>query len=216
MQRELERELKKYPSRIIEHPTLSQILSNLGYHRINDKIVQLKNKGILTALKSGLYLYNPVYDEALVSKEIIANLLLGPSYISFDYALWYHGLIPESVQTIQSAATKRSKSYSTPLGVFSYKQVKKELYNIALEIHNTKVGNFIIASKEKALCDKVYYTKDIPIRSKSAMFAFLEDDLRIDLDELAQSDMKVFGEYFQVTKSKKIALLQKIIEELQL
>jgi len=215
MQRELERELKKYPSRIIEHSTISQILSNLGYNRINDKIVQMKNKGMLTALKSGLYLYNPVYDEALVSKEIIANLLLGPSYISFDYALWYHGLIPESVQTIQSATTKRSKSYSTPLGVFSYKQVKKELYNIALEIHDSKGGNFIIASKEKALCDKVYYTKDIPIRSKSAMFAFLEDDLRIDLDELVESDIKVFGEYFQVTKSKKIALLQKIIEELQ-
>jgi CRISPR/Cas system-associated protein Csx1 len=118
------------------------------------------------------------------------------------------------VQTIQSATTKRSKSYSTPLGVFSYKQVKKELYNVALEIHNTKVGNFIIASKEKALCDKVYYTKDIPIRSKSAMLAFLEDDLRIDLDELIESDIKVFEEYFQVTKSKKIALLQKIIEEL--
>jgi len=215
MQRELERELKKYPSRIIEHTTLSQILSNLGYSRINDKIVQLKNKGILTALKSGLYLYNPVYDEALVSKEIVANLLLGPSYISFDYALWYHGLIPESVETVQSATTKRSKSYSTPLGVFSYKQIKKELYNIALEIHNTKSGNFIIASKEKALCDKVYYTKDIPIRSKSAMFAFLEDDLRIDLDELIESDIKVFRDYFHITKSKKIALLQKIIEELQ-
>ncbi|WP_457749721.1 type IV toxin-antitoxin system AbiEi family antitoxin domain-containing protein, partial [Sulfurimonas sp.] len=120
MQRELERELKKYPSRIIEHTTLSQILSNLGYNRVNDKVVQLKNKGILTALKSGLYLYNPVYDEALVSKEIIANLLLGPSYISFDYALWYHGLIPESVHEIQSATTKRSKSYNTPFGVFSY------------------------------------------------------------------------------------------------
>ena len=215
MQRELEREFKKYPSRIIEHTTLSQILSNLGYSRINDKIVQLKNKGILTALKSGLYLYNPVYDEALVSKEIVANLLLGPSYISFDYALWYHGLIPESVETVQSATTKRSKSYSTPLGVFSYKQIKKELYNIALEIHNTKSGNFIIASKEKALCDKVYYTKDIPIRSKSAMFAFLEDDLRIDLDELIESDIKVFRDYFHITKSKKIAFLQKIIEDLQ-
>jgi len=215
MQRELERELKQYPSRIIEHATLSQILSNLGYSRINDKIVQLKTKGVLTALKSGLYLYNPVYDESLVSKEIIANLLLGPSYISFDYALWFHGLIPESVETIQSATTKRSKSYNTPLGVFSYRQVKKKLYGIAIEIHDSKSGNFLIASKEKALCDKVYYTKDIPIRSKSAMVEFLEDDLRIDLDELAESDIKVFGEYYKVTKSKKIALLKKIIEELQ-
>lgn len=215
MQRELERELRKYPSRIIEHATLSQILSNLEYNRINDKIVQLKNKGVLTALKSGLYLYNPVYDESLVSKEIVANVLLGPSYISFDYALWYHGLIPESVETVQSATTKRSKSYNTPLGVFSYKQIKKELYNIALEIHDSKSGNFIIASKEKALCDKVYYTKNISIRSKSAMVEFLEDDLRIDLDELVESDIKVFGEYYKVTKSQKITLLQKIIEELQ-
>jgi len=216
MQRELERELKQYPSRIIEHATLSQILSNLGYNRINDKIVQLKNKGILTALKSGLYLYNPVYDEALVSKEIVANVLLGPSYISFDYALWYHGLIPESVETVQSATTKRSKLYNTPLGVFSYRQIKKELYSIAIEIHNSQNGNFLIASKEKALCDKVFYTKDIPIRSKSAMVEFLEDDLRIDLDELVDSDIKVFQEYYQIAKSKKIALLQKIIEELQL
>jgi len=215
MQRELERELKQYPSRIIEHATLSQILSNLGYSRINDKIVQLKNKGVLTALKSGLYLYNPVYDGSLVSKEIVANVLLGPSYISFDYALWFYGLIPESVETVQSATTKRSKSYNTPLGVFSYTQVKKELYSIAIEIHNSKSGNFLIASKEKALCDKVYYTKEMPIRSKSAMVEFLEDDLRIDLDELVDSDIKVFQEYYQVTKSKKIALLQKIIEELQ-
>jgi predicted transcriptional regulator of viral defense system len=215
MQRELERELKKYPSRIIEHTTLSQILSNFGYSRINDKIVQLKNKGILTALKSGLYLYSPVYNEALVSKEIIANLLLGPSYISFDYALWYHGVIPESVQTIQSATIKRSKSYNTPFGVFSYRQIKKELYNIALEIHNTQSGNFIIASKEKALCDKVYYTKDIHIRSKSVMLEFLEDDLRLDLDEFVESGMKVFQEYYKITKSKKITLLQKIIKGIQ-
>ena len=215
MQRELERELKKYPTRVIEHATLSQILSNLGYKRINDKIVQLKNKGVLTALKSGLYLYNPVYGESLVSKEIIANVIMGPSYISFDYALWFHGLIPESVETVQSATTKRSKSYNTPLGVFNYRQVKKELYNIALEIHNCKTGNFLIASKEKALCDKVYYTNDISIRSKRAVAEFLEDDLRIDLDELIESDMKVFEEYFRITKSKKITLLQKTIEDLQ-
>ena len=214
MQRELERELTKYPSRVIEHTTLTQILSNLEYKRINDKIVQLKNKEILTPLKKGLYVYNPVYDEVLISKEIIANILLGPSYISFDYALWHHGLIPESVHEIQSATTKRSKSYNTPLGLFCYKQIKKELYPIALEIHHTKNGNIIIASKEKALCDKVYYTKDLPLRSQRAMLEFLEDNLRIDLDELVESDIKIFQQYWQITKSKKIALLQKIIEEL--
>lgn len=212
--RELERVLDTYPSRIIEHATLSSILENLAYKRINDKIVKLKNKDILTPLKSGLYVYNPLYNNTLLSKEIIANILLGPSYVSLDFALWFHGLIPESVHEITSITTKRSKSFETHYGVFSYVQIKKELFNIGLEIKTSKSGNFIIASKEKALCDKVYFTKDIDLRSQKAMREFLEDDLRIDMDELENCDIKIFEEYTKVSKSKKIEVLTKVIKGL--
>jgi len=213
--REIERELNNYPSRIIEHATLSSILEKLNYKRINDKIVQLKNKGILTPLKSGYYVYNPVHGNNLVSKEIMANILLGPSYISLDYALWFHELIPESVHEITSLTTKRSKSFETEYGVFSYKQIKKELFNLGLEIQSTKSGNFIIASKEKALCDKVYFTKDLSLRSKDAMVEFLEDDLRIDLDELNKFNIDIFYKYLEISKSKKIEILIKVIEGLK-
>ncbi|KIM04291.1 MAG: hypothetical protein KN64_08145 [Sulfurovum sp. AS07-7] len=213
--RELEVQLDNYPSRIIEHATLSSILENLGYKRINDKIVQLKNKGILTPLKSGVYIYNPLHNKALVSKEIIANILLGPSYVSLDFALWFHGLIPESVHEISSITTKRSKSFETAYGVFSYRQIKKELFNIGLEIKAFKGGNFMIAGKEKALCDKVYFTKDIDLRSQKAMIEFLEDDLRIDMNELENCDMGIFEEYVKISKSKKIEVLTKVIYGLQ-
>lgn len=213
--RELERVLDTYPSRIIEHATLSSILENLAYKRINDKIVQLKNKSILTPLKSGLYVYNPLYNNTLLSKEIIANMLLGPSYVSLDFALWFHGLIPESVHEITSITTKRSKSFETPYGVFSYAQIKKELFNIGLEIKTSKSGNFIIAGKEKSLCDKVYFTKDIDLRSQKVMREFLEDDLRIDMDELENCDIKIFEEYAKISKSKKIEVLTKVIKGLQ-
>lgn len=212
--RELERVLDRYPSRIIEHATLSSILENLAYKRINDKIVQLKNKGILTPLKSGLYVYNPLYNNTLLSKEIIANMLLGPSYVSLDFALWFHGLIPESVHEITSISIKRSKSFETHYGVFSYTQIKKELFNIGLEIQTSKSGNFIIASKEKTLCDKVYFTKDIDLRSQKVMMEFLEDDLRIDMDELENCDIKIFEEYAKISKSKKIEVLTKVIKGL--
>ncbi|OCR16256.1 hypothetical protein BA916_04005 [Helicobacter pullorum] len=188
---------------MIEHATLSSILENLAYRRINNKIVQLKNKNILTPLKSGLYVYNPLYSNALLSKEIIANILLGPSYVSLDFALWFHGLIPESVYKIISISTKRSKSFDTPYGVFSYIQIKKELFNIGLEIKTSKSGNFIIAGKEKALCDKVYFTKDIDLRSQKVMREFLEYDLRIDIDEFENYDIKIFEAYAEVSKSKK-------------
>ncbi|MFA7084615.1 MAG: hypothetical protein WC141_08785 [Arcobacteraceae bacterium] len=213
--RELERELNNFSSRIIEHATLSSILQNLGYKRINDKIMQLKNKDILTPLKSGYYIYNPLHNNTLVSKEIIANVLLGPSYISLDFALWFHGLIPESVYEITSITTKRSKSFETAYGVFSYRQIKKELFNIGLEILNSKNGNFIIASKEKALCDKIYFTKNIDLRSQKAMIEFLEDYLRIDINELQYCDMTILKEYFKISKSQKIEVLMKILQGLQ-
>ena len=133
-------------------------------------------------------IYNPIHNNTLVSKEIISNVLLGPSYVSLDYALWFHGLIPESVYEVTSLTTKRSKSFETSYGIFSYKQIKKELFNIGLEIKNSKNGNFIIASKEKALCDKVYFTKDIELRSQKSIMEFLEDELRIDMDELINCD----------------------------
>lgn len=214
MERKLEGKLKQYISRVIEHTTLTSILSNLGYKRVNDKIVQLKRKGVLTPIKSGLYIYNPIYDETLISKEIIANILLGPSYISLDYALWYYGIIPESVYEVQSVTIKRSKIYKTALGVFSYKHIKKELYSIGLELHSQKSGNFIMASKEKALCDKVYFTKDIDLRSKVSMREFLEDDLRLDMDEFIACDISIFERYFKISKSKKIEILKKVIEGL--
>lgn len=212
--REIERELDKHSSRVIEHATLSTILENLGYKRVNDKIVQLKSKGILTPLKNGYYVYNPLQNTP-VSKEIIANILLGPSYISLDYALWFHGLIPESVYEMTSITTKRSKSFDNSYGVFSYCHIKKELFGIGLEIKNSKNGNFIIASKEKAVCDKVYFTKDIDLRAQKAMLVFLRDDLRVYFDELKDCDIDIFEKYYQLSKSRKIEALTKVIKELK-
>lgn len=216
MIRELEKELNRYQSRIIEHATLSSILKKMDYKRINDKIAQLKNKGILTPLKNRYYIYNPLHDDSLISKEVIANTLLGPSYISLEYALWFYDLIPESVYEVTSVTTKRSKSFDTPYGVFSYRQTKKELFNVGLEIQSSKNGNYIIASKEKALCDKLYFAKDLELRSKKAMREFLEDDLRLDTDWFGNCDMSIFQTYFKISRSKKIETLIKVVKEFRL
>ncbi|MCD8478229.1 MAG: hypothetical protein LRY68_10405 [Sulfurospirillum sp.] len=172
----IEKALASFKSHIIDHATLADILLTLGYSRINDKIADLKRRGMIVSLKSGLYVHTSPLSSNIVSKEIIANNLLGPSYISFDYALSFYGLIPERVHEVTSATTKRSKAFQTDFGVFSYRQINKEIYPIGLQIHSLKNGNFLMASKEKALCDKVYFTKDISIRTKSAMMEFLIND----------------------------------------
>lgn len=211
----IEKALASFKSHIIDHATLANILLTLGYARINDKIADLKRKGMIVSLKSGLYVHTSPLSSNIVSKEIIANNLLGPSYISFDYALSFYGLIPERVHEVTSATTKRSKAFQTDFGVFSYRQISKELYPIGLQIHSLKNGNFLMASKEKALCDKVYFTKDISIRTKSAMMEFLINDLRIDLDELINCDIETLKHYKNISKSKKIELLASILEGLK-
>lgn len=210
----VEKSLQQCATHIIDHATLSSILVNNGYTGINDKINKLKRKGNIETLKRGLYLHRSPFVQNPVSKEIIANTMLSPSYISFDYALYYYGLIPESVFDVTSATTKRSKSFKTDIGTFSFKEIKKELFPIGLSIESTKNGNFIIATKEKALCDKVYYTKDIQVTSKKSMISFLVDDLRIDVDELEDYDKDIFIKYFEISKSKKIKFLIEALEDI--
>lgn len=210
----IEKNLQQYKTHIIDHATLSSILLNNGYTGINDKINKLKKEGLIQTLKRGLYLHKSPFNKTYISKEIIANTLLSPSYISFDYALYFYGLIPESVYDITSATTKRSKSFKTDSGTYSFKQVKKELFQIGLTIKSTQNGNFIIATKEKALCDKVYYTKNIQITSKKSMIEFLVNDLRIDIEELEEFNMDIFTDYYNVCKSKKINFLIQVIKDI--
>lgn len=210
----IEKNLQQYKTHIIDHATLSTVLVNNGYTGINDKINKLKKDGLIETLKRGLYLHKSPFNKTFISKEIIANTLLSPSYISFDYALYFYGLIPESVHDVTSATTKRSKTFKTNTGTYSFKKVKKEVFSIGLKIESSKNGNFIIATKEKALCDKIYYTKDIQITSKQLMLEFLEDDLRINLEELEDCNIDIFKKYFEISKSKKIKFLLEVIEEI--
>ena len=210
----IEKNLQQYNTHIIDHATLATILLNNGYNGINDKINKLKKDGFLQTLKRGLYLHKSPFVNTITSKEIIANTLLSPSYISFDYALYFYALIPESVYDVTSATTKRSKKFTTDIGTFSFKQIKKELYPIGLKIESIKNGNFIIASKEKALCDKIYYTKDIKINSKKVMIEFLEDDLRVDFDELIDCDIDIFKKYYEISRSKKVKFLLQVMEDI--
>ena len=116
----LEQQLQKLSSAPIDHGVLLSILKNSGYKRPNDKIEYMIKQGGLKTLKRGVYIYVSPYTENIVSKEIIANNLYGPSYISFDYALYYYGLIPESVYELTSATISRSKNFKTDFGVFRW------------------------------------------------------------------------------------------------
>ena len=63
----------------------------------------------------------------------VANRLYAPSYVSFDYALSYYGLIHERVYEITSATLHAKKVFETPLGRFSYRPIPMEVYTLGVD-----------------------------------------------------------------------------------
>lgn len=114
--------------------------------------------GKLIQLRRGLYALSEPHRKIPPHPYFVANRLKRASYISLQSALEYHGLIPEYVPSITSVTTGRPETFSTPLGNFIFKHIKKELF---FGYQNIELGggqSAFLARPEKALLDLLYLT----------------------------------------------------------
>ena len=109
-----------------------------------------------------------------------------------DYALYHYGIIPERVVEVTSMTTRRGKVYDLPIGRFSYTHSPLDFYPVGIDrVENTDKTGFLMASPEKALCDKLVFTRNLNIASPRALQDLLMDDLRIDEESITRFDPKV-------------------------
>jgi hypothetical protein len=117
------------------------------------------NQGIIR-VKRGLYCLAPQYRRRPVNLYQVAQYIYGPSYVSMESALSYHGWIPEAVCSLTMACMKKSKDFVTPLGVFSFKRIPvRVFYSNVDRIAADKGDAFLMAGPLKALADYVYVHK---------------------------------------------------------
>jgi len=117
-------------------------------------------QGDIVHIRRGLYCLAPEYRKKPSNIFSIAQQVYGPSYISLESALSYHGWIPEAVFACTSVSLKNSKDFETPLGLFSYKRVPQKVLYAGVERRTDEHGNvFIMAGPVKALADYVYIHK---------------------------------------------------------
>src|SRR5580704_17214208 len=114
------------------------------YVRPRDKIRALIKKKSIIRVKKGLYVFGETLARRPFSREVLANLIYGPSYISLDYALHYHGLIPERVETITCCTPGRGRQFSTPVGRFSYHQIPTKAYALGIDQVEIESGRFFL------------------------------------------------------------------------
>lgn len=179
------------------------------YSNIYQKINNECKKGILVKIKRGLY-----SDDLYNDKEVIANICYNPSYISFEYALSYYGVIPEFVSTFTSATfgKKNNKIYHMKDCTFDYKNVPDEVFPMGILImKNSKDISYKIASKEKALCDLLY--SKYPVRSIKDLKTLLFEDMRIDENELLKMNVEIIKEIAPLYHSNSLNVLKKYLNK---
>ncbi len=186
-----------------------------GYARPRDKVTDLLAKGTIIRIKKGLYIFGEKWRRKPYSREILANLIYGPSCVSLDYALHYHGLIPERVEAVTSVTPKRGARFSTPVGLFLYNCVPKAGFSVGLGRIELEDGRaFLIASPEKALADKLRQERGLGIRSQKECLAYLVDDLRVEEAALGDLDAGLLDKLSKAYHSPRIALLAGLVRRL--
>ena len=200
------------------HPLTHQLILSLlkDYKRPNDKIHSMLTSGIIETVKKGLYIAGPAVKATKPAPFLLANHIMGPSYVSMDIALSYHGLIPERVYEISSMTTKASRNFKTPVGFFSFTRLPLPYYSCGIQQVRFSDDQYaMVASPEKALFDKVVATAGLILRSKKSALSYLLEDLRLDEENLKQLDITAMYEWqADAPKSESLSMILNAIKTL--
>ncbi len=193
--------------------TTDMILEELqSYANPKTKLSRMVKQGKYFQIARGLY-----ETEKNVPGHLLAGSIYGPSYISFEYALGFYGMIPEAVYTITSATfeKKKKKKYETTFGTFTYRDVPSAAFPLNIRLIQEGSYFYRIAEPEKALCDQLYTMP--PAKNIKLLAELLFDDLRIEETELLKLEIEkiVFlsDRYHSTNIKKLITLLKRIKDE---
>ena len=205
------RELSNQP---LTHQLLADLLKE--YKRPNDKILSLKADGLIEPIKKGLYIAGRSLGAERPESALLANHILGPSYLSMESALAHYGLIPEKVFAVTSMTTKASRKFQTNIGLYAYTNLPLPYYAFGLAtVSLSKDQQAIMAIPEKALCDKIATTAGITLRSQSSARDYVFGNLRMEEEDLAKFDLNAMLSWLEnAPKRESLEMLIKMIEKI--
>ena len=206
--------IKDYTYAPITRHVLLEILRE--YKRPNDKISELIKNGELVSLRRGLYVPGPSTGLPIPESFLIANHLRGPSYVSLEAALSHWGFIPERTYEISSVTIKPSKKIKTPIGRFGYQQLPTPYYSYGIRsVELTTNQLVLLASPEKAICDKIVLTPMVNLRSVKQTRAFLLEDLRMDEHLLRTLNLEMISTWLEdAPKKSSLKMLISTLKEI--
>ena len=160
------------------------LLDSLGdYGNPGMKITRMIRDGQIIRLKNGIYETGKI-----INNFQPAQVIYGPSYISFDSALSYYGIIPEFAYHVSCATYRKHKDkvFRTDICSYYYTDVPPDVFPYGVEVHELEGYVYRIATREKCVCDKLY--KMPPMGDVDELCVLMYDDLRFDEDDIGGLD----------------------------
>lgn len=159
--------------------------------------------GEILRLKPGLFVLAPLYRKSEPHPFVVAGALHAPSHISLESALAHHGLIPEAVYQVSSVTLGRSREFSTPLGVFSFRRVPARTPRAGVEAAEVARNAWaFIASPLRAIADAVYLNKEITWNRNG--LGYLIESLRIEEDDLGSISFEALDEILDSLSNRRV------------
>jgi hypothetical protein len=198
-------ELQDYPKPYIHDTTLALLLGGSEDRRYSWVKRALK-KGQLVQLKRGVYLIEK--RPHWVDVFELAQQLYGPSYVSLESALEYHGWICEAVYLVTSVCTKRGQEIRSAIGGFHYDHTPPS--HFFMGVTREVVGDQIrlIADPWKAIADYIYV-----YHKRWATMGEMVQELRLDLKEIVASDISLLKEIGQCYGSLRVRQFANLLWE---
>lgn len=200
----------KVDHEVFDYQVLLDVLS--AYRKPRDRITRLVAAGEILRVKKGLYVFAASFRRHPIAREQLANLIYGPSYVSLDTALNFHGLIPERVEAVTSVTTGRAHKFATPFGAFTYRTLSPTRYAVGMLLDDKGKAPFLVASPEKAVVDKVWCDKRITGNRAADFGPYLLDDLRLDPARLRTLDAPRLAAIAKAYDSPKIDNLLRFLK----
>jgi len=206
--------LRALSNQPLTHQLLAGVLKE--YKRPNNKILSLKADGLIEPVKKGLYIAGRSLGAERPESALLANHILGPSYLSMESALAHYGLIPEKVFAVTSMTTKASRKFQTSIGLYTYTNLPLPYYAFGLAtVSLSKDQQAIMAIPEKTLCDRIVTTAGITLRSQSSARDYVFGNLRMEEDDLAKFDLNTMLSWLEnAPKKESLEMLIKMIEKI--
>ncbi len=111
---------------------------------------RLSKAGFFLPLARGKWACHTTIDPLVLPEYLTAP---APSYISFQSALYYHGMISQIPDTVYAASLARTRQYKTPVARISIHHIQPDFFFGFEPLSHSKIK---MATPEKALLDFLY------------------------------------------------------------